>query len=269
MPTNYTDLSSIKEHPFYQLSDKVAEICAPLDKFAINHFTYTFIHKDGGNGGISVLTSDKTWVSYFLKSNHVLLFDNKRVHSWSSSMTPKMMSKAAEYNHYNGVFIEKINPSYIETLEFASSNPYSCPLDFCYNKNLLNLFVLYFKDKARQLIKIAEKHPIYLPERRLPDNLLAQIQNVTYTPRDQSYNEFRQTIKTKKLPLRLKTQEAFLSHREFDILSLLVKGKTMREIAQILKISPRTVETYIYTAKDKTNTFTTSRLLDLFADSLF
>jgi Response regulator containing a CheY-like receiver domain and an HTH DNA-binding domain len=95
------------------------------------------------------------------------------------------------------------------------------------------------------------------------------MQNFDAKSQDQIYKEFCQAIKTKKLPFRFKAQDIILSQREFDILNLLIKGKSMREIGQILKISPRTVETYIYTAKDKTNTFTTSRLLDLFADSLF
>jgi hypothetical protein len=170
MPTSHTDLPYIDKYPFYFYGDKIAEICAPLNKFSINYFTYTFIHKDKS---IIALTSDKNWVSYFIKSGHTLLFDDKKVHPWSSNMNFSIMKKAAEYNHYNGVFIEKIHRDHVETLEFASSNIYSSPLEFCYNRNLLNQFVLYFKDKAKQLIKAAEKYPLYFPENRQP-KLLTQ-----------------------------------------------------------------------------------------------
>ncbi len=263
MPTNYTDLSRIKEHPYYQLSDKVAEICAPLfNNFTINYFGYACMCFEGNRVKMFGANSNKKWLSYYLSNNYPVLCSSKKTCDWLSIMPTDALTKAGSYdfNQYNGILVGKKHLDYIECFEFASPNPHVSPLEFCVNKEILNKFILYFKYKAGSIIKASEREPLLLPTSKV---LKAE------DPYQPSYNKFYQAIKMRKLPLRLKNQEVLLSQREFDILSLLVKGKTMREIAQILNISSRTVETYIYTTKDKTNAFTTSHLLDLFADSLF
>jgi len=52
-----------------------------------------------------------------------------------------------------------------------------------------------------------------------------------------------------------------LSKRETQCLTLILKGKSMREIAGILHISRRTVETYIENIKDKLGCHTKSELI--------
>ncbi len=259
-----TDLSHFNEHPAYILGDKITDICAPLfNNFTINHFDYSIRYlksdKNDMPNIIAIAGGDKNWFRHYLQSDYNFLYNGRKTHSWQSVMSSEALEDAAtNFNHYNGIIFEKVNSEYIEFFGFASPNECT-PVEFCSNKKLLNQFILYFKDKARDILKTIEKEPICFPKSRF----------LNIEDSDQPYTEFCQAIRIRKLPLRFRTQEVIFSQREFDILSLLVKGKTMREIASILKISPRTVETYIYTAKDKTNTFTTSRLLDLFADSLF
>lgn len=54
---------------------------------------------------------------------------------------------------------------------------------------------------------------------------------------------------------------ALLTKRQIECLYLLVKGMTMKEIAYILKLSPRTVEHYIETIKQKLNCHSRSELI--------
>ena len=55
-----------------------------------------------------------------------------------------------------------------------------------------------------------------------------------------------------------------LSPREIECLQKLTEGKSMKEAARVLSLSPRTVENYINNLKLKFNTQNTSQLLDTF-----
>lgn len=54
----------------------------------------------------------------------------------------------------------------------------------------------------------------------------------------------------------------YLSRRESDVVHLIVTGKTIKEIAKKLALSPRTVEHYIENIKLKLNVHTKSELID-------
>jgi DNA-binding CsgD family transcriptional regulator len=66
-----------------------------------------------------------------------------------------------------------------------------------------------------------------------------------------------------KLQVRLNDIDIAFTHREYATLLQLAHGKTFKEAAQVLQISPRTVETHINKMKNKTN-FPTSKLIRLF-----
>ena len=189
-----------------------------------------------------------------------LFYVGIRRHSWVSTMPIRAIAVAAYFGLYNGVCIEKIHGDITEVLEFASPNPCSSPLEFCCNVDLLNQFFLYFKSEAQELIKAAEKEPICFLEGRIP-----KLQNSS----ESHYNEFCASIKPEKINIKFKSKEVSFTRREFEVLNLMVKNKSMAEVAEILKLSRRTVEFYLYNAKNKTQLFTVNKLLDAFNDSLF
>lgn len=169
-----------------------------------------------------------------------------------------------QFNYHNGIIIEKLHENYIETLEFASPNQYSDPLEFCYNKDHLNNFVLYFKDKACTLLEILEKNLIYFPPSRF-----LHIKNCGNPKAANSRMCLYATTQHKKTSINFQGKKVLLSRREFDVLDLLAKGKNMTQIADILTISRRTVESYLYDAKNKTGAYTVNQLLESFIDTLF
>jgi DNA-binding CsgD family transcriptional regulator len=180
-------------------------------------------------------------------------------------MPPKALNEAIRvFNYHNGIMVEKAGFDCIETLEFASPNKHSDLLEFCCNKDLLNQFFLYFKDKANNIIKTIENAPIYLPANRL-----AKPKNTNGLSCPARNSGFYQSIGHKKIRFEFNTKEVFFSRREFEVLCLLAKGKSMTEAAQMLQISRRTVETYLYDAKNKTGMFTVNQLLNSFNDTLF
>lgn len=54
----------------------------------------------------------------------------------------------------------------------------------------------------------------------------------------------------------------YFSAREMEVIHWIVRGKTIREIAGILSLSPRTVESYFATVKRKANVYTKSELIE-------
>ena len=262
MTNKFTDLSRITEHPAYCLGDKIAEICAPLfNSFAINYFSYSriYIERDGTKLLINACCN-KSWLQYYYCKKYKLLNTGKPFNFWMVVMEPRALKDAGViFSHHNGIIFDKIFPDCFESLEFASPTSNTCPLEFCNNKALLNQFLIYFKCKAANVLKILEKEPLYLSQKRFPKIELI----------DQAYNDFCQAIKIKKVPLRFKSKEIIFTRREFDVLSLMTKGKSMCEVGNILQISPRTVENYVYNAKEKSLAFTVNQLLEYFSASLF
>ena len=60
-------------------------------------------------------------------------------------------------------------------------------------------------------------------------------------------------------------QFARLSQREREVLSLVVQGQTAKQIARVLRVSPRTVETHRANLTDKLQTDSLAQLIRRFA----
>lgn len=254
-------LDNITESAAYLLGDKVADICAPLfNNFPINYFCYAHKYHDSNN--VMHIISHKKWLHHYVQSPHPFLYTKKPISSWSTIMPPKGREEAAELGLYNGILLEKEHSEYTEVLEFASPNENCSSLEFCYNRDLLNQFLLYFKDKTSDIVKIVEKEPLIIPENRI---LRQEVSHQTNDP----YINFYKAINIKKRLFKFEAKKVFFSRREYEVLCLIADNKSMAEVAEILKISRRTVETYVYNAKSKTEISTVSKLLDEFANNLF
>jgi len=67
-----------------------------------------------------------------------------------------------------------------------------------------------------------------------------------------------------RLFLNVNGEEIHLSMQEFKCLAWLSRGKTIKEVARIMNLSPRTVESYLDNVKLKTKIESRSKLIDLF-----
>lgn len=113
-------------------------------------------------------------------------------------------------------------------------------------------FINYFKNEAELLIKKNLEHKINI----------AQLKNLPF-------DAMEQTIEL--LPFKLDDKELISLHgnihispREKDCLIYLCQGKTIKETAKILGLSPRTIEDYINTLKRKTGCKYKRQLLAIF-----
>ena len=139
---------------------------------------------------------------------------------------------------------------YIEITTFGTSSyQTSTFLNFCIqNLIVLQNFIQYFKTEAEDLIEAAKKDPIMLSPR-----------SPLKAPKSTSMDFVGYDFKNKKkITLKLTGQEA-------ASLKQLGTGKTFKEAAKNLLISPRTVENHIYSAKMKSGCNSTNDLVELFS----
>ena len=249
----------MKKHISYLAADEVAEICKPLfESFNIGYFDYAKIYQDNSS---LVLTSNREWHDHFFKKKYVVSGTNvtSGVHLWENYLPEGQVREHVVYaNHYNGITVFTKNKDAIEFFDLASSVADRSIIDFYFNNlDMLNQFLFYFKDKAAKLINQAYKERFIIPTVMRGD--------IVKPP---SYMEFLNLIKTKKVRMNFCKKEVVFSHREYECLIHLARGKTMKETGKILELSDRTVEDHLTNAKNKTNCFTRAQLIDSFLDNL-
>ena len=117
------------------------------------------------------------------------------------------------------------------------------------NLDLLEKFVLYFKDAAGKLIRKAEKNRIILPKSSIS---VKSLENPLHACNDVSNlrTDFLRDINFKE-PISVENGSVLLSNREREVAFNILQGKTALEIAEKLIISRKTVERHIENMKRK------------------
>ncbi|MGQ3890277.1 helix-turn-helix transcriptional regulator [Legionella sp. CNM-1927-20] len=118
-------------------------------------------------------------------------------------------------------------------------------------------FILYFKMEASSIIKQATQDPIIKPWRK---NQIATSTDYVDIYLDKK-SFFKKTFTLNNL-LGIKGSKVKLTKRELDCAYLLMRGKTYREIAASLALSPQSIESYIESLKNKTSCYKKSELIE-------
>jgi DNA-binding CsgD family transcriptional regulator len=165
-----------------------------------------------------------------------------------------------EHNIWNGIIMYRKYDDCIEAFAFAAERENNIIKNFYVNSiNILNNYIAYFKDKAHDLIHPIDKN-IFIPYN------LDVLKN-SIIPEKNIANFFERT-KVSKFFLAINGRDIPLSKREMECLFHLSIGKSMKEVALLLKLSPRTVESYLNSSKTKTES-TASVLFEAFLNSKF
>lgn len=250
----------LKKSLVYSSASIVDEICRPLfDHFPISYFSYSRDYND--NRPLLLLISNKDWLYHYTVNCYPFLIRPEEIRTWTTTMPGKALKEAGSYlNLFNGVVISKTYPQYTERVELAAANPYENPIEIFFNhRDLLNQFVLYFKDKTSTLMKELLDNPFIFPETMFSEN-----RSVAF-----SYEKFRASIHMKKIFMNFNSESVGFSKREFEVLWQLATGKSMKEVAIELEISNRTAESYLKNAKNKAQDFSTKYLIEYFRKNLF
>lgn len=236
--------SSMKDnHIFFSSSINVAEICKPLLNYGIIYFTYTRSYKDGGR---IYLTTHPKILSGYIKNKSYLIGNcegkptsyTSQTILWSTLPEQEVFNKnARKYGVDHGIFIFESKIDYCEIYGFATTKEnYFINNTYLNKLEQLKKFISYFKDKASDILNKSERSRIILPF------------NNIQLPCNDNEND----IDLEKI-LFIRNQNFYLSQRQSECAKLLIKGKTIKQIAEHTKLSHRTIEDYVNIIKKKLN----------------
>lgn len=244
-----------EEHIAYQSADEVSEICKPLfEHFDMNYFAYFRIYHDQKMMG---LLSDHEWFKYFIDHGHVYQNGKKLnagLHLWDNTFSEEMLHDAKEhYDHEHGLYIISENKDYTESVVFATNAGNHDVFNAYFNQTeKLKQFAFYFKNKAARLIEQSEKQPIYF-DKPLHANAESEVE----------LERFAEKLYLDEYVLATSNGCVTITPREFECTLLLADGKTAKEIARILNISHRTVESYLLHVRKKLDCHSKAEIVEI------
>lgn len=251
------------------ISKQIEEICAPL--FLNLGFTIFAYIKVMPDGRMLHLNSNSDWTKVFFEREfyneddcfHKLrsLVSKEGDKTFILSGTPqgKHPSTLYDFNIWNTYSIYKKREGFVEGWAFGTTRENKNILDI-YLKNpfILNIFTLYFSEKAFDFTTNAHESNFIRTEKSFSETV-----EVT----EDEINLFISTIIPNRFPIKFKGQKIVFSRREVECLTLLSSGYSVKETANLLKISSRTIESHIDKMKLKTNTCHKSELLRMYLDN--
>jgi DNA-binding CsgD family transcriptional regulator len=232
-------------HPIFLLKNQIHEASKSLlDGFGFNYFQYLRCFSDGS---INCLTNFTGLFEYFqqVSDDAPVVFssfssENENNHSywflWDEEL-PQMPVQIAreQFNLHNGLTLVRRNKNYYDMIAVALPYEHPNPGSFYLNKlKAIEQFILNFDLQNKEFMQVLNKHSIALPE----------------ACRDVNYKDM--CLTQGRIPVIGKNGTTFITIQEIYCLRLLSQGATHKQIAQILKISPRTVDTYLLRIKQRT-----------------
>lgn len=236
------------------MSPHIRTICNPL--FSNLDFS-GFAHiKIFPNNKMLHLTSDSYWSKeYFEREfyNKNDCFENFR-RSLSENETKSLIITGSvrdeyttwlyEFDIWNSCSIYKKHNDIIEGWAFGTHKKNKRILDFYLNKKeILNHFIYYFNEKVKNLLNVdGQKNLIILDK---------NIGEISSTLEEINLQEYLEKTYIKYFFIEVDNKEVFITKRELEYLTYLLRGYSTKGIALNMDISPRTAESYFDTIKNK------------------
>lgn len=251
------DLSSfLKNHPTLLFADDMRTICAPLSRLSIDYFSHVHIN---ANNEMTANASNPDYFRFYFEQGfhqadlHTAKFDiPQRYVLWHlverEGKAEELYQSGIEFGLYYIFTIIEHGPLEQNYYHFAAKA----------NKDYMNEFYFRHIDLLEQFIA-HYKHALLL------NNRLNRAYKIPYKIKDsegshrikvdQSYTLTAENINYYLTSLNTGQSKSLsapeLSRRELQCALYLLEGKTAAEMAQVLNISPRTVEVYIIRLKKR------------------
>lgn len=243
----------MQSHYSCHLSSALKDITRPLlAKLGCNYFQYLKVFADGSFSFNSNFPEWTEFTTEYLKKinkpavySHIdghTLDKDKYTFLWEPNLPQEPVSLAREFDIAHGMTFVERNSEYYYMIGFGASASNHHALDNYFNHlNEMNQFIQEFKINQHKLINELDKHRFIVPPNRQDANLHSML-----------------------LPAKQKDDAQYLTRQEHACLHALAKGMSYKEIAQHLKVSPRTVETYLNRVRHRFNVHYKKELIQLF-----
>lgn len=245
LPHNHHSLTS---------SYELANIASPLKNFGIEHFLYARIYKDFT---AYCLVTHRAYHKHHFERKYLIFppipqsFIGNRFYylitgNESFVYQPMLAELKEHFNIWYPFYYLEYYEDFIDLFVFCSTPNNPDIINFYYNNiDLIDNFKFYFKDTAKSLIFEASKNKIILPEQMRP--------NISLFDKNKTFTENKKPFipRPKYFLINYLGKEIPVTEREMNCINLLKLGYTMKEIAIIEQVSPRTIETRMNYIKDK------------------
>lgn len=243
----------------------VDALCAPLFmNFGITHFGCIRIFK---NGQLLRIANNKEWTRKYFECefyNDLDIYSMDQVPLNKCHYVPLIgapfnahcKALCLEFNIWNFMLVYERFSTYGDFWFFGTTKENHQIINFYLNnKDLLSHFTFYFKDKANDLFNLNNSSKLIstkIAPLKGEGKLLNCIEKIEEEINSNYFLDKRHNGKS-------------LSKRESECLFFFSQGRTMKETAERMELSPRTVETHINNMKHKFNCHTRGELLSKFS----
>lgn len=258
---------------------KINTLCSPLKQhFGISAFGYL---RAFDNGSYILISNNDAFLeavagqdccfrsNYFAMQADLFCKYEPCVDIWPDEVDDEAINLYRTRGLHNGMTIAKEIDGSIEACWFSDNQEHSAMKDF-YRKHssVLDDFINHFRNLSGTLTDPNGPAKLgispYLT-RTYPD--IGKIFK-TSTPWERDIQEFSYSMNSLVSTEIYEIAKRYsLSPRELQCLSYVVSGYTVKEIARILNISPRTVETYLSSVRLKTECHGRRELTDWFQET--
>lgn len=233
------------DHPIFTLRDRVQEAsCFLHEVFGFNYFQYLRCYADGS---VNCLTNH-TGLFEIAREYHdqpIVFSSFEEEHEnvpfywflWDEALPPTAPVQLAreKFNFHNGLTLVRRTKHHYDMIAVALPYEHSNPGSFYLNKiKAIEQFIYEFDKQNKDLLCIMDKSAIALPQ----------------AYRDVNYQEM--CLSQGKINVQGQTGMTYLTTQELTCLRLVLQGFSHKQIAHMLEISHRTVETYLIRAKQRT-----------------
>ena len=263
----------ITKHPSLLYAHEIENICQPLKKLNITYFAHVKLTHDKKFSGIS---SNPRFTEHYLKNKYFASdihgIDEDKVGNhivWDAieftSIGEKICIESAQLGVYSPFTIIKKSPDCINYYHFACNvRDKKINQTYLANIDLLYRFIDYFKEKIAQS-KLKEAYKFIIDLQAISPIVMTPFDNEPMICNESDFFKNSDLHKNKKVIIN----DVTLSKRQNEILHLIIRGKTVKEISKLLQLSPRTVGHYFDTVKMKFNVSTKSELIARTIDGLY
>lgn len=250
---------NLKNHITLTSAKDIQQICAPLFEFlGITYFNFTRVYSDGGR--IRFCT-DPLWVEHFYSTKlyNTSVFEREPSlyipgqFLWNQANTNPSLENLKQhlregYNRDHILSVIRPQKNFMDVFNLAGDtknvelNSYYFTYMDCIYK-----FINYFLVRAAKHISIAEANRFFVlmnQEQFLSDD-------GTGLQKGSRSHKFMEKLELKQATINAKKKLFLLSPRETQTLVLTLKGKSAKEAARELNLSPRSIEAYLENIKKK------------------
>jgi LuxR family quorum-sensing system transcriptional regulator SolR len=249
----------------WSIQPRLNELCEPLKLFGITNFAYVQITRDNRCFRIG---NHSEYTKIFFETECYNRYDINR---WDCSVTKENSTRSYIWNVdpsgcnadarlsagiWNGITIYRKINGLKEVWAFGGTlQDNNLPFFFLNNLDLLLKYMTYFKSESQDILDLSDKSKSI--------QITLNEQDPSFILDGGQFESFNKKIQIRRYLLEANEGKFWLTAKELKCLVYKNQGLSAKEVARVLDISNRTVETHLDNIKIKSGMENVSQVLSL------